>query len=102
MAALAVTVIGDRLPQGRYVEQTVRVTTTASSTTEWISKESLSMREIVTCFGNIVNGTAVAAELAFTKNAQGFAATEGDNPGDLGVQTTGAEDVEVTVRGFAL
>lgn len=99
MAALAATKVGDRVPQGRYFEQTFKVGPTnavALNATEWFVT---GFSEVVAVVGAATLGTSTSS-LNFVKNARGTGVAEGTNPGDVGIEASlGSTIAEVTVRG---
>lgn len=101
MAVLTATIVGDRLPQGRYIQQTVRVTPGAGAADEWIAAADLGMSEVVAVLGVVPIGATPSLVLpSFTKNARGTGVAEGTNLGDLGIEdTAGSVVMEVTVLG---
>jgi len=97
MAAITdFTRVGDKRPSGRYFEQTYEiVVANSASATEWIAT---GFGTIVAIVGHAVLGTTDRG-CSFVRNAQGTGVTAGDNPGDLGIEATGAATVSVTVLG---
>lgn len=95
MAALTATKVGDRLPQGRYVQQTFNVTVVnAAAADEWFAT---GFKSIVAVLGFCALGTAAAPAANFVKNAQGTGVAAGTNQGDLGIEAAAGAVFEVTV-----
>lgn len=99
MAALTRTELVKRFTLGDRVLQTFRATSGggANAADEWIDT-GLSFIDAVV--GVSVIGTATGVTHAVVKNANGTGVTAGTNPGNLGVEFSGATATfEVTVIG---
>lgn len=96
MAALTVTDVGLVRQIGDVVEKTIKVTTGGiAQATEWAVT---GLSEIESVAGAVVLGTATTG-LNFVLNANGTGDTEGNAPGNLGIESEAAATVQITVRG---
>jgi hypothetical protein len=103
MAALTGTRVTYREPVGSKFMVTVRVTALGDNAAdEYIPAATWGLSYIDSIVGWTPVGTAPWANVPlFNKNGQGTGATEGDNPGDVGIEVEAATDniMEVTVLG---
>lgn len=82
-----------RVPDGQYEFVTYEVTGTGSAAAdEWFDAGD----EVIAVAGHAVVGTGDVG-VNFVLNAQGTGETAGSSRGDLGIETTGAATVHVTV-----
>jgi len=98
MAVVAVTSQTARVPAGPYWMQTFRATIAgADAADEWIVT---GFKNIIMVVGDAVLGATEGAKTNnYVKNAQGTGVAAGTNPGDLGIETELAADLEVTILG---
>lgn len=96
MAQLAAVKVGDRIPAGRYFEQTFLVALTGTNPAdEWIVT---GFDEVVSVVGYAVIGTAGLADApAFMLNLLGTGGAA--SAGALGIESITAQLIQVTVRG---
>lgn len=96
MAALTGTAKTARIPVGDRVMQTFRLSAIGDNAADEYIVTGLSWIDCVVGFAG--SGTAPWANVPlFVINAQGTGQTEGDHPGDLGLEVEAATDNDLTV-----
>jgi len=97
MAVLTITGRSARIPAGPYWMQVFGVTTGAGQTDEYFVT---GFNTVVAVIGDAILGDTPGADTSqYVMNSRGSADTEGDHPGDLGIETEAAFAMEITVLG---